>query len=266
MRYNRCIRFHKSKHFRESQKKTMSTKRICWISHRGESIIAPENTVSAHRLARELGTDGSECDVHLTADKKVIVCHNDTTGMIANRDLNVEGSTFDELRALTVANHNPQYQYERLATLPEIIAELGAGRVLYLELKGKNLELVPAVAEEVRKCGLEPEHCVFISFSAELLKAMKKTLPEYKTLFLTHFTSYATPAELLKALQEMNADGVDAADEPPNAKEYIKTLHDAGMYVAVWTIDFPGAARRFIDYGVDSITSNCAADLKSIIG
>ena len=125
---------------------------------------------------------------------------------------------------------------------------------------------MPAVAEEVRKCELEPERCVFISFSAELLKAMKKTLPEYKTLFLTHFMSYATPAELLKALQEMNADGVDAADEPPNAKEYIKALHDAGMYVAVWTIDFPGAARRFIDYGVDSITSNCAADLKSIIG
>ena len=246
----------------------MTTKHICWISHRGESIIAPENTVAAHRLARELGTDGSECDVYLTADKKVIVCHDSTTARVADRDLDVEASTFEELRALTVANHNPKYQHERLATLPEIIAELGPGRVLYLELKGKNLELVPAVAREVQECGLGPDRCVFISFTAELLKAIKEALPEYKTLFLTHFTTYAASSDMVKTLQELNADGVDVCcSEPPNtnARDFIKAVHDAGMYVAVWTIDFPGLARRFIDYGVDAITSNSAADLKSLV-
>lgn len=244
----------------------MTTKHICWISHRGESLIAPENTVAAHRLARELGTDGSECDVYLTADKKVIVCHDGVTARVANLNLDIESSTFDELRALTVANHNPKYQHERLATLPEIIAELGPGRVLYLELKGKNLELVPAVAREVQECGLGPDRCVFISFTAELLKAIKEALPEYRTLFLTHFTTYAAPSEMVKTLQDLNADGVDVScADPPNVREYVKAVHDAGMYVAVWTIDHPGLARRFIDYGVDAITSNCAAALKSLV-
>ena len=245
----------------------MNKRKILWISHRGESVIAPENTVSAHRLARELGSDGSECDVYLTADQKVIVCHNNTTGMVANRDLDVQTSTFDELRALTVANHNPEYQHERLATLPELITELGPGRELYLELKAENLALVPAVVSEVKACGLEQERCVFISFTPSLLKAVKEALPEYRTLFLTHFHKYGTPAELIDTLRDLKADGVDAyASEPANVREHIQALHDAGLYVAVWTIDHPGYAQRFIDYGVDSITSNCAADLKGILG
>ena len=244
----------------------MKKKQVRWISHRGESLIAPENTVSAHRLSRELGTDGSECDVHLTADKKVIVCHNLTTAAVADRDLNVETSTFDALRTLTVANHNPKYQHEQLASLSEIIAELGPGRELYLELKGENLELVPAVVNEVKKCGLESERCVFISFTPELLKAVKEALPEYRTLFLTHFEAYSSPADLVKTLQDLHADGVDVGSrEPPNVRAFFQALHDAGLYVGVWTIDFPGIARRFIEYGADSITSNAAADLKSII-
>ena len=244
----------------------MEKKHVLWISHRGESLIAPENTVSAHRLSRELGSDGSECDVHLTADKKVIVCHNLTTAVVADRELNVETSTFDALRELTVANHNPKYQHERLASLLEIIAELGPGRELYLELKGDNLELVPAVVKEIQKCGLEPARCVFISFSPELLKAIKDALPEYRTLFLTHFEDYSGPADLVKTLQNLHADGVDIrASEPPNVREFFQALHDAGLYVGVWAIEFPGIARRFIEYGADSITSNSAAALKSII-
>ena len=35
-----------------------------WISHRGESIDAPENTLSAFQLAMERDTDGIETDIH----------------------------------------------------------------------------------------------------------------------------------------------------------------------------------------------------------
>ena len=41
---------------------------VLYISHRGESADAPENTMAAFRLAWERGTDGIECDVHRTAD------------------------------------------------------------------------------------------------------------------------------------------------------------------------------------------------------
>ena len=244
----------------------MSPRTVRWISHRGESLIAPENTVASHRVARELNTDGSECDVYLTSDGSIIVCHNATTGMVADRNLTVQESTFEELRSLKVANHNPLYQNERLATLRELIAELGPDRELYLELKAENLALVPAVAKEVVECGLGPDRCVFISFSPTLIRAIKDALPAYRTLFLTFFSKHRTPAEMVATLKALHADGADVyAEELPNVREYIRALHDAGMFVAVWTIDHPGYARRFVEYGVDSITSNCAADLKKLL-
>ena len=36
---------------------------IAWISHRGESIDAPENTLSAFKLSSARDVDGMECDI-----------------------------------------------------------------------------------------------------------------------------------------------------------------------------------------------------------
>ena len=44
---------------------------VTFISHRGESCDAPENTLSAFRLAAERGTDGIECDIYFTSDGRV---------------------------------------------------------------------------------------------------------------------------------------------------------------------------------------------------
>src|SRR4051812_46337033 len=46
------------------------------IAHRGASAAAPENTIEAFRLARELGADWVELDARRTADGQVIVHHD----------------------------------------------------------------------------------------------------------------------------------------------------------------------------------------------
>lgn len=47
------------------------------ISHRGESHDAPENTLPAFKLAVDRGF-GFECDVYLSADKKLFTFHDHT--------------------------------------------------------------------------------------------------------------------------------------------------------------------------------------------
>ena len=41
-----------------------------FLSHRGESDDAPENTLAAFALAMERDSDGIELDIRMTSDKK----------------------------------------------------------------------------------------------------------------------------------------------------------------------------------------------------
>lgn len=57
------------------------------IAHRGASMEAPENTLSAFKRAIELGVDFIECDVHMTKDKIPVVIH----------DNDIQGTPIDQL-------------------------------------------------------------------------------------------------------------------------------------------------------------------------
>ena len=48
------------------------------MAHRGASGYAPENTMAAFEKALEMGTEGIELDVHLTADGEIVVIHDHT--------------------------------------------------------------------------------------------------------------------------------------------------------------------------------------------
>jgi glycerophosphoryl diester phosphodiesterase len=50
--------------------------RVEIIGHRGAAGLAPENTLAAFRRACEIGVDGIELDVHLTADGVLVVHHD----------------------------------------------------------------------------------------------------------------------------------------------------------------------------------------------
>ncbi|UCD70266.1 MAG: glycerophosphodiester phosphodiesterase [Betaproteobacteria bacterium] len=48
------------------------------LAHRGGGLLAPENTLAALRYARNLGFEGVEFDVKLTADDVPVLFHDDT--------------------------------------------------------------------------------------------------------------------------------------------------------------------------------------------
>ena len=51
-----------------------------WISHRGESLDAPENTLSSFKLAMERDTDGMETDIHLRSEGVLVCIHDSMSG------------------------------------------------------------------------------------------------------------------------------------------------------------------------------------------
>ena len=54
------------------------------IAHRGASAFAPENTISAFRMASELKADGIELDVKLSKDGKMVVIHDQSVDRTTN--------------------------------------------------------------------------------------------------------------------------------------------------------------------------------------
>lgn len=246
---------------------------VQWISHRGESIDAPENTASAFRLAMERDTDGMETDIHLTSDGVLVCCHDSDTKRTCNgKSRIIEQTSFSELETLDASNGKADWRGERLPTFAESLRILKPGKLYYVEIKENDPRVIPAMIAEINKAGVPREQIVMISFHAEIVRQYKAAYPDWKALWLTGFQKQPdgsfTPAldQVLKTLKEIRADGIDAhgnmeyIDAP-----FIRTVKEAGNLFAVWTIDTEDAARYFIDAGVDSITSNCAARLRDRI-
>jgi glycerophosphoryl diester phosphodiesterase len=62
--------------------------------------------------------------------------------------------------------------------------------------------------------------------------------------------------ELIHRAREIGADGLDLAEKGPVDREFVARVKEAGLELYVWTVDDPVEARRFVEAGVDGITTN----------
>ena len=242
---------------------------VKWISHRGESHDAPENSLAAFRLSMERNTDGMECDVHLTRDGKVAVIHDNSTWRVGSVAMDVEKSTYAELQAISVsAGFEDVFPGEKIPLLSETFQYLGKDREYYIELKGSNPGLIPATVEVVRASGTDPAQIVFISFSEELIRKVKLAMPQCRALWLDSLErdyGIVSPEELVARLEALGVDGIDGFCSSGISAELVDAVHRAGKFFAVWTVDNPYQARKLIELGVDAVTSNRAAQLRDFL-
>ena len=59
-------------------------------AHRGYSSIYPENTMSAFKAALDSGADGIETDIHLSSDGIIVITHDESIALQADRILSIE--------------------------------------------------------------------------------------------------------------------------------------------------------------------------------
>ena len=80
---------------------------VKFISHRGESLDAPENTLPAFALSLERQSDGMECDIYFTADGKIVCNHDGNTFRVSGEKVNAEinATTFEDLQKIDVSNN-----------------------------------------------------------------------------------------------------------------------------------------------------------------
>ncbi|MGN0877864.1 MAG: glycerophosphodiester phosphodiesterase family protein [Oligosphaeraceae bacterium] len=244
------------------------------IAHRGESADAPENTLAAYQLAAERGF-GFECDIYLSADKRVFTFHDSnlkrTTGGVS--DKRCHEVTWDELQNLDVAAwgrwKNSRFSPQRPALLEEVLALAQDGRFIYVEVK-TGPAIVPYIRQIVEaQTNATPRNTLFISFSRNTCLELKKQLPDYR-VFLLHGARTSvkkngppiTADALLAKVRGTAINGVSVSYDPAVVTaDFIRTFRDAGLEFHVWTIDSLDRALQAFERGAQTVTTNRAKAL-----
>lgn len=232
------------------------------VAHRGASGDAPENTLPAFELAWKQEADAIEGDFHLTADGHVICNHDKTTKKMAGKNLTIKDSSLSQLQALDLSQvQGRKWAPLRFPTLSEVLGTVPDRKLIYVEIKSDKT-ILPALLKDLSNSGLKDEQIVIISFSTDVIRAVKKQAPQYKAMWLSSIkkddNGNTTPAipHILKTLKSINADGFSAQGNALLKSHYVKAIKEAGYSFHVWTVDNPSEAERFAKYGVDSITTN----------
>lgn len=237
------------------------------VAHRGESIIAPENTLEAFALAWARGARAIEGDFHLSKDGHIICMHDSNTRRTTGVDAGVTDLTLAEIKRFDAGLWKGEaWRYTRVPTLDEVLAGMPEDGEIYIELKSVG-PIVDALKGVFAKAGKRAAQLSFITFNEESISAVKKLFPAHQAYWLTMMSDARafTPAELARKLLELGVDGVDINFSDFVTAEHVDAVHAAGKSFHVWTVDDGWQARRAVEIGVDSITTNRAAAIKEEI-
>lgn len=245
------------------------------ISHRGESVDAPENTLSAFKTAVERGF-GFECDIYLSKDKRLFTFHDwtlkrTTSGANTNACVDVDWA---EISKLNVGGwgkwKGSKFDGERPALLEEVLALQRPERKIYVEVKGDNPDWVPYIKEVFAKSKASPDKVLFISFGSNVCRELKRQMPEFKTYWLTWSRKkLATgqivdhnPKDLIDHMKSLGVDGLDIHFDPKRiTPDFVKSIKDAGFEFHVWTVDEIKKTCKAFGAGAQTVTTNRALGL-----
>lgn len=232
---------------------SISSGNVKLVAHRGVSGLERENTNAAFLAAGNRSYWGIETDTHKTADGVFVVIHDSTTGRVAERNLDVNKSTYAELCEILLKDMDgtSTRQDLRIPTLKDYSTICHRyGKVSVLELKddfsSEDLENMIALIREIGQL----ENTIFISFNLNNLIRLRAILPQQKAQYLT--TKFDD--EILQSLLQHHLD-LDIHYKALTA-EAVQTLKAHNIVINTWTCDDPADAQKLIDLGVDQITSN----------
>lgn len=227
------------------------------FAHRGARRVAPENTIPAFAAALEMGVDGIELDVHLSADGRLVVIHDFTVQPTSDGRRRVDQLTAAELALLDVGNPlGAAYPSVGVPTLDEVLDLVGRRCRVNVEIKSEHPDGGPAVEPVAR---LIHERMLFdqvivSSFNPITLIKMRYVDPRialgllYEEPLPPHLRrAWFTPILAPDALHPWHPL-VDA--------DTVQWARDRRLAVNVWTVNEVEEARRLADLGVDALITD----------
>ncbi|MGW6685932.1 glycerophosphodiester phosphodiesterase [Streptomyces sp. NPDC054961] len=229
------------------------------VAHRGASHEHPEHTLAAYRQAIDDGADALECDVRLTADRRLVCVHDRRVERTSDGRGIVSEMTYEELRALDFgAWKGAAHTGARVLLFEDLLQEaLAAGRPVGLAVETKHPTRAGGRLEEelvrvLRRYGLADGRGGLVevmSFSRGALTRMHRLAPGLPAVYLMERRlrparpPYATHA----------GPGIELVRRDPGL---VGRLRAKGLSVRVWTVDEPEDVELCLDLGVDTLITN----------
>lgn len=233
--------------------RSQEPRRVVAISHRGEHLHHPENTIPAFEEAIRVGADYFELDVRTTADGKLVLSHDATVDRCTNGHGEVAKMTFDEIRALDAGiKMGPEFAGTKVPTFDEAL-DLARGKIgVYVDVKHVAAQ---DLVDHIVQHGMA-DHVVI--YSGRISKEIQRINPKLKIM------PESVNAELVqRIILELHPPVIafGASDWKP---EIVKLAKDSGaeLYVdRMGPTDQPEGWQKAIDEGADGIQTDRPAEL-----
>lgn len=225
------------------------------IAHRGywKAEGSAQNSIASLEKAAEIQVYGSEFDVLMTGDGKLVVNHDSSI-----EGMKIEDTPYKNLRTLRIKNGEQ---------IPTLKSYLKRGKrldiQLILEIKPlstpeKELRATDKIVKMVKRMHLEKQ-VEYISFSLNVCERLAELTPKSEIAYLN---GDIAPSEL-------KAKGINGIDYRHNViiqhPEWVEEAHREGMKVNVWTVNEEEMIKQFINLKVDYITTDHPVEVKNLV-
>ncbi len=218
------------------------------IAHRGFWNTQPktsENSIKALENAQNIKVYGSEFDIHMTKDGKLIINHDEHHGK-----MEISETDFCKLKKLKLSNG------EKIPTLKKYLKQgkKDPSVKLIIEIKpakskDRENEIVTKVLKTVKDLDMENQSD-YISFSLNICKEIKKQNPAAKVQYLEGNLSP----------EQIKSEGLDGIDYHYSVFEkhpdWISEAKKLGLTTNAWTVNDIEIFKKLSDSGIDFITTN----------
>jgi glycerophosphoryl diester phosphodiesterase len=221
------------------------------IAHRGASTYAPENTFAAFDLALQMGARHVELDVHETADRAIVVIHDNTLDRTTDGAGPVAGCSWDDLKKLDAGSwFDPRFTGERVPAFAEVLERYAGLAHLHTEVKSANPGFVKRLIDEIHQHGAE-RSVTITAFAFEHVAEARRHAPDLPTGWLV---TGVTEDIVLRA----KAAGIEQLCPKASTvtPEIVQLLHNQGFTVRVWGVPSEEVMRAALAAGVDGMTVN----------
>ncbi|WP_049694787.1 glycerophosphodiester phosphodiesterase [Planococcus versutus] len=263
-----------------SKENQVNLNRFLNIAHRGASGHAPENTLVAYKMGREMHGDSIEIDLQMTKDGILIAMHDERVDRTTNGTGYIKDMTITEIKALDAGSWfnkahpkkaKPSYEGLCVPTFEEVLEVFGEDSRYYIETKapdvypGMEKELVRILKKYNLPINQEYASNVIIqSFSEDSLQIVKKLNPIIPLIQLISYPIQATVSKAELAHIKSYAVGVGMNYKRID-QAYIRKVQEQELLIHPYTVNKREDMKRMIDWGVTGLFTNYPDVLNTLL-